>query len=92
MNLKESNDQFKTLHLEILRTHAQFVKKHGEMGKTDEKISGNRCDGTMNREDVVNYTKALDEAYAARKRWAAAQLKYFQFIDENRLVYGSQNS
>jgi hypothetical protein len=86
MNRKEANDQFKTLHLEILRTHAQFVKKHGVMGKTDEKISGQIYEGIMNREDIINYAKALDEAYEARKRWAEAQLKYFQFIEENRLV------
>jgi hypothetical protein len=82
----EADDQFKTLHLEILRTHAQFVKKHGEMGEKDEKISGHVYTGTMSREDILNYAKALDEAYEARKKWAAAQLRYFQYIEDNRVL------
>ncbi len=88
MNIKESNEQFKTLHLEILRTHADFVKKHEDMGETDEQISGHFYKGIMSREDIFNYTKAIDEVYEARKRWAAAQLKYFQFIEESKMVVG----
>jgi len=86
MNRMEADDQFKTLHLEILRTHAQFVKKHGEMDKTDEKISGHVYKGAMSREDILTYAKALDEAYEARKKWAAAQLRYFKFIEESKVL------
>jgi len=88
MNVKEeSKDQFKTLHLEVLKTHARLVKKYGKMGKAGEKLRGHTYKDTLNQDDIAIHAKARKEAYEAyeaHKNWLAAQLKYFQFIEKNR--------
>jgi hypothetical protein len=92
MNVEEeSHNQFKTLHLRILRTHSRLVEKHGSRSKADEKISAHSSKGTMTPEDITNYAKARKEAYEAyeaHKKWVEAQLKYFQFIENQRMVSG----
>jgi len=86
MDQKQSKDQLKALHVETLRTHAQLVKKHEHMVKADKKISLPTAKGTISQEDISNYTKARNEAYDAHKKWAAAQLKYFKFIEKMKVI------
>ena len=86
MTQKESHDKLKALHVEILRTHSILVKKHENMVGADKKISGATAKGSISQDDIANYTRARNEAYEAHKKWVAAQLKYFNFIEKNRVV------
>jgi hypothetical protein len=92
MNLKEeSNNQFKTLHLEVLKTHARLVKKYARISKTGVRLNGHPYKDTLNQEVIASHAMARKEtyeAYEAHKNWVAAQLRYFQFIENQKMVVG----
>jgi predicted DNA-binding WGR domain protein len=90
MNVKEeSNHQFKTLHLEVLKTHARLVRKYGKISKAGENLTGHVHKDMLSQEDIASHAKArkeTHEAYEAHKNWLAAQLKYFQFIEQQKTL------
>jgi len=90
MAKKESNSDLRLLHSEVLRAHALLLKKHGNMVEADKKITTPSVKGSISKKDIANYTKARDEANEAHKKWAAAQLKYFKFIEKAKVVSGKR--
>ena len=86
MNQKEANDPLKTLRLEILRTHALLIKKQENRAKAEKIIFKPADRIVIGKEDIVKHAKAREEAYKAHKTWLAAQVRYFDFIEENKIV------
>jgi hypothetical protein len=85
---KENNHDLRLLHSEVLRAHALLLKKHDNVLAADKKISTPTAKGDISKKDIANYTKARDEANEAHKKWAAAQLKYFKFIEKQKSISG----
>ena len=88
MPQKEKDNELRELHSEILRAHALLLKKLDNMLEADKKISMPTAKGDISKKDISNYTKARDEANEAHKKWADAQLKYFKFIEKQKIVSG----
>jgi hypothetical protein len=70
------------LHAEILMTHEMLLKKHEIMVKADKKITTLKPKGTINKKDIDLYTRAHNEVVEAHKKWVAAQVRYFDFIEK----------
>jgi hypothetical protein len=81
---KKNDSELRALHADVLRAHALLLKKHDYMVQADKKITAPTAKGDISKKDIANYTKARNEAYEAHKKWAAAQLRYFKFIEKSK--------
>jgi hypothetical protein len=84
MNQKEADNQFKTLYREILRTHSLLLKKQGNMVQMNNSMIIPIAVDMINPEDMAQYMMAHYEARDAHEKWRLAQLKYFQFIENQK--------
>jgi hypothetical protein len=83
---KGNNNDLRILHSEVLRAHALLLKKHANVVDADKRITTPSAKGSISKKDIANYTKARDEANLAHKKWADAQLKYFKFIEKQKVA------